>query len=159
MKMIRVILMSLFLTGLYWISPVMAEEIPAVENSGQRSRSWNEAMEKKIQEIHNQLNLTDGQKKLLDENKTRDKQMRKARWEKVRFVRDSLNKELMKPDLNMAKIQEIHAQYKVLQAKMADERLESMLSVRKILTPEQFEKFIKLLDKSRRDNKHEEEHK
>ena len=107
-------------------------------------------MEKRNQEIYTQLSLTDEQKKQLEDNKQKNREKRKALFEKMRSYKDALNKELMKSNLDVNKINVIQAQFKVLQSQMTDERLNSILEVRRILTPEQFAKFVLLMDQHKR---------
>lgn len=104
-------------------------------------------MLQKSQEIYNQLNLTDDQKKLLEASRAKNKEGMKALFEKMKSCRDALNSELIKPNLNMAKIDEINSQLKAAQAQLIDERLASIIEVRKILTVEQFAKFLLLNEK------------
>ena len=44
--------------------------------------------------------------------------------------------------LNIGKITQINNELKILSAQMLDRKLEGILEVRKILTPEQFKKFM-----------------
>lgn len=101
----------------------------------------------KFQKIWGQLNLTPAQKKQLEENKIKHMEARKAEFEKMRSCMDSLKAELMKPELDMKKINIIQAELKTLHAKAQDGRLASILEVRKILTLEQFKKFNDLTEK------------
>ena len=94
-----------------------------------------------------ELNLTDQQKKQLEENKSKNMELMKATFEKIKSSREALKAELMKPQLDMKKINDAQAQIKALQAQMTDNHLNSILEVRKILSREQFEKFISIMDK------------
>ncbi|MBI3602396.1 MAG: Spy/CpxP family protein refolding chaperone [Candidatus Omnitrophica bacterium] len=114
---------------------------------------------KKIQEIYNQLNLTDDQKKQLESNKQKQRQQMKAVFEQMKTQREAFRQELMKPNLDMAKINSIHAQMKTLQEQMADNRLNSILEVRKILTVDQFSKFTSLMEQHRHKPSSKGEHK
>lgn len=91
--------------------------------------------------IFKELNLTAEQKKLLDENKAGHREAAKGLFEETKKYRDALSQEIEKPAVDMNKINQIQSQLKALQGKMADERLSSILEVKKILTPEQFAKF------------------
>ena len=102
---------------------------------------------KKGEEIYSQLNLSNEQKKALEKNKSQNGETRKAFFKQLHSYKEALNGELMKPELNMDKINEIQSQLKAFQAQMADNRLNAILEVRKILTPEQFVKFISLMEK------------
>ncbi len=118
-----------------------------------KDASWGQKNDTKVQEIYSQLNLTDQQEKQLEENKTKHRGEMKDTFTKIKADKEALKAELMKPELDMNKINEIQSQIKALQADTLDRRLNSVLEVRKILTPEQFGKFIALMDK----RKHEHE--
>ncbi len=115
-------------------------------SSPDKRREW---MDKKIQEIYGQLNLNEDQKKQLDVNKAQHRDKMKGVFDRMRSARNQLNQELMKSDLDMTKVNEIQTQIKSLQAEMSDDRLSSILEVKKILTPEQFGQFISLIGKHR----------
>ena len=108
-------------------------------------------MDKKISEIYAQLNLDDDQKAKLEENKQKHRGGKRGVFEKMKSYKDALNQELMKPDLDMNTISGIQSQIKALQSQMVDERLNSILEVRKILTPDQFTKFITMMEKHKRE--------
>lgn len=97
--------------------------------------------------IWDKLNLTVEQKKQLEDNKAKHKDSMKATFEKMKSCRESLKSELMKPELDMNKINGIQSQIKSLHSQMMDSRLNSILEVRGILTREQFEKFIDITGK------------
>lgn len=123
----------------------------AYANDKSSFQSRQERREKKIQEIYNQLNLTDAQKKQLEQNKISNQDKKKDLYEKVRSYKDALNQELMKIDLDMTRINDIQNNIKALQVQILDERLSSILEVRKILTPEQFTKFIGFMKEARQE--------
>lgn len=104
-------------------------------------------MDEKHQKMWDQLNLTPEQKKQLEDNKAKNREGMKATFEKMESYRESLKAELMKPELDMNKINDIQSQIKLLESQMTDSRLNSILEVRKIMTREQFEKFIELTGK------------
>jgi|GEM_PF-2237179 len=90
------------------------------------------------------LNLTDDQKKQLKAVELKKHETMKATFEQVKANREALNKELLQatPDLN--KVNDLQAQLKTLQGQIADNHLSSILEVKKILTPEQFSKYLEL---------------
>jgi Spy/CpxP family protein refolding chaperone len=104
------------------------------------------------QKMWDDLNLTPEQKKAIDANKATNMENTKASLERMRSYRESLKEELMKPELDMNKINIIQSQIKALEAEITDTRLNSVLEVRKILTREQFEKFISFMGKRREFN-------
>lgn len=98
-----------------------------------------------FKKIFDQLNLNDKQKQAMEANKTAHRGRMKQNFEKIKTLREGLSAELMKPVLDMGKINTLQKQFKVFQAQLADDRLNSILEVRKILTPDQFAKFISLV--------------
>lgn len=140
------------LCALVFFSGLLVTQLIYAENPG---NSTNEktgdlhkrhAWEEKTREIYSQLNLTDEQKNQLEENKKNNRDQKKALYDQMRSLKDALNQELMKPELNMDKVNEIRSQVKALQTQISDDRLNSILEVRKILTPEQFTKFNSLME-------------
>ncbi len=145
-KIIFLYVLVLGFAGMPWT--YADDESPA---STEQERFWqikHEEKEKSIREIYTQLNLTDEQKKQLEENKRSEKDSKKDLYGKIRSYKEALNQELMKPELNMLNINEIQTQIKTVQAQIADDRLNSILNVRKILTVEQFTKFTELMKKA-----------
>lgn len=110
--------------------------------------------QQRIQEIYNQLNLTENQKKQLDVIKQQHRATMENVRQRLKINKEALQEELMKTQLDRPKINEIHNQIKILQSQIEDERLSSILLVRAILTPEQFTKFVSLTHKHKR--QHEE---
>ena len=86
--------------------------------------------------------MTEAQKKLLDENKNKHREEMKALFNQRKEKETAIRNELQKEGLNTGKITQLNDDLKVLDAQMLDHRLEGILEVRKILTPEQFKKFM-----------------
>jgi Spy/CpxP family protein refolding chaperone len=130
--------------GLFWLilGPVHAQSsLPAADEHHQNGHRQH------IQEIFSQLNLTDEQKKELEANKQQHRSTMMRQRQQIRTAREDLKQELMRPQLDMARIHHLHDRIKALMAQMEDDRLASILAVRVILTPEQFGKFINLMPK------------
>jgi Spy/CpxP family protein refolding chaperone len=106
----------------------------------------------RIQEIYSQLNLSDDQKKQLEANKQQHRAIMANARQEMKADREALREELMKPQLDMPKITQIHNQIKALGAQMEDTKLSSILAVRAILTPEQYLKFKELMQKHRQEH-------
>ena len=104
------------------------------KNSGERKEARHE-------HFYKELNLTDEQKKALEENKNKNREQMKALFEGMREKRTLIRQELQKDQLDMGKINQTQNELKALQSQMLDNRLAGILEVRKILTPEQFKKF------------------
>jgi len=149
MTQLRIVLFSglwLYVFGV--VAWVHAEDFPATEVS---SPTWKHGGGG-IQEIYSQLHLTETQKKQLEDNKNQHRAQMKAIWEQMKADRQIFQQELMKPQLNMNKINALHSRLKALEAQMADDRLNSVLAVRSILTPQQFSEFSALMHKHKLDH-------
>jgi Spy/CpxP family protein refolding chaperone len=90
------------------------------------------------------LGLSEAQKGLLAEHKIKQKEEARERRAVVRATREALREALGKAELETEKIDQLHAELKALHAEAADHRLEGMLGVREILTPDQFTAFMAL---------------
>ena len=130
--LIVAVLVSLSVYIIYITSP-----IPAV----QQKEAFMKKMDAKRQETYNDLGLTDGQRKLLEENKNKHREQTKALFTQLHQKMTLLRQELEKNELNMQEIHQTNNELKQLHAQMLDNRLELILEVRKILTPAQFKKF------------------
>ena len=133
-------------------SLALAQNAPGTDGE---SPKWHSG--EHIQEIFNQLNLTDDQKKQLDANKQQHRAIMQGSHQEMKTNREAFLHELMKAQLDMPKINKIHNQIKSLQSRMEDNRLNSILAVRAILTPEQFSKFISLMHKHKEGHEEESE--
>lgn len=112
-------------------------------------KEWKERMEAKKQELFKELNLTDAQKQQLDENRKKSQESSKALRQSIREKMELIRKELEKDTLDMARINQIQAEIKDAHAKIIDNRLQGILQVRGILTPEQFKKFSSHMQKEK----------
>jgi protein CpxP len=109
------------------------------------SGNWREKKDAKIQEVYDQLDLTPDQKTRLAANKEKNNALRDQVSKEIKENMQALGEELKKPTLDLNKIKTLHSTTKDLRNKMSDQRLESILEVRTILTPEQFAKFTDLI--------------
>lgn len=98
------------------------------------------------QKLYADLNLTKEQKVLLAQNRNKRKDETGALFRQMREDMATMRQALEADALDMQKIQKINNDLKQIQAKMVDSRLEGILEVRKILTPEQFKKFLTRMD-------------
>ncbi|MEI7999073.1 MAG: Spy/CpxP family protein refolding chaperone, partial [Candidatus Omnitrophota bacterium] len=144
MKNIKQIVLKVFLISCFTLSFVYAEQVtvdkPVLPKTGQ------EHMQKRIQKIFAQLNLSDTQKTQIEANKQKQKEQMKFIFEQMKTKKEEMRQELMKPNLDINRINGIQSQLKVVHSQMMDQRLNSILEVRKILTPEQFNKFISIME-------------
>jgi len=108
----------------------------------------------RMEDIFNRLNLTADQKKQLDANKEQHRAKMKSAHQGMKAAGEAIKEELMKPQLDMPKIMKIHERIKALQSQAEDDKLNSILAVRAILTPDQFSRFVSLMDKHRQGQNH-----
>ena len=101
---------------------------------------------KRIQEM---LNLSTEQQELMDVHKAKRREQMEAFHKSMMTTREAMKTELEKEEPNMDTINQIQSELKVLDATKADHRLEGILEVREILTPEQFSEFMELKGKHR----------
>jgi len=97
--------------------------------------------------FYKDLNLSDGQRKLLEENRAKNREQMKALVNEIKEKKSAMRRELQKEALDMTKINQTNQDLKKLEAQMLDYRLERIFEVRKILTPEQFRKFMDNIEK------------
>jgi Spy/CpxP family protein refolding chaperone len=103
-----------------------------------------EKMRARMLEVFKQLDLDPEQEKQLNAHRKGHREEGKEIHKSIRVKREAMKKELQKQDLDKEKIKKIHSELKNLQSQKADHRLEGILEVRKILTNEQFAKFMEL---------------
>ncbi len=138
MKSIKLMVAAMF--AMVALSASLAYAEPT-EHKAPKSQEWKEKMEAKKQELYKDLNLTEEQKKALEENKNKNRELKKSSFQAMKGKMEEMRKELQNPTLNMEKINQIQSELKASQAQMLDQRLQGILEIRKILTAEQFTKF------------------
>lgn len=107
----------------------------------QKKREMKEQFKDRMKE---ELGLSDEQQQKIEEQRNSHFELATQNYEIIKNLKDQLQAELEKPELDEPKIRSIHDQLKALKNKMADLRLEGILEVRKILTAEQFKMFHEL---------------
>jgi Spy/CpxP family protein refolding chaperone len=130
---------------LFALSPTAFSQPPDRKYLGGSEKQ--EKMKERFSEIFGKLNLTSEQKQKLEENRTKYKEEANKLREEMRSKKELLREELAKPELDMDKITQIHNDLKAILLKVEDHRLERILEVRRILTPEQLSKFHKKMEK------------
>jgi Spy/CpxP family protein refolding chaperone len=96
------------------------------------------------EEIENhvgQLGLSQEQQEKLDEYRSKHRRERRQLREKMNIKRSELKLELDKPETDKKKVAEIVAEMKKLEGEKIDQRVNSILELKELLTPEQFEKL------------------
>ncbi len=108
-----------------------------------------EKMEQRVQEIYAKLDLSDEQRRLLEENKAKHKASKESLSKELGTAMQQMGDELKKEELDLAKINALQGELKRLRNTMMDERFNAVLEVRKILTQPQFAKFVQLMEEQR----------
>ena len=107
----------------------------------------------KLEEIRAQviakLRLTPQQQQTLDKNKQDHRNQMRTLLKKLREAMKTMREELQKPAVDRLQINAIHTEMKGMMSALADLRLEGIMKIREILTPEQhrimLEEFRKAL--------------
>jgi Spy/CpxP family protein refolding chaperone len=144
-----------FLFGFFGIYLFAALSMAQAQEAGAGASLEKRHPGQRIQEIYNRLDLTGDQKTQLEANKQQHREKIKGVRQEIKADKEILKAELMKPQLDILKINQIHDQVKSLQNQMEDEKLSSILAVRAILTPDQFSKFVNLMHRNK--ERHDEE--
>jgi Spy/CpxP family protein refolding chaperone len=103
------------------------------------------------------LNLSDDQVKQLKDIHQKQKEAMKSTFEQMKSNREAFEAEIVKATPDMGKINDIETQIKTLQSQMVDNHLNSLLAVKKVMTPEQFAGYM-ALNKARMMMMHDRHH-
>ncbi len=116
------------------------------EKREQMVKNW----EARVEQIYDQLNLSQEQRKLIRENRARHKDAMEALGQKRKDSMKMIGEELKQKDPDLDKLSDLYAGVKNLGEEATNERFRSILEVRKILTQEQFIKFNDLIEEQKR---------
>jgi Spy/CpxP family protein refolding chaperone len=100
--------------------------------------------EKMRDHMKKELGLSKEQQKKLDAHRIDQQAEMEKLMLDVREKREELKTALENPEMDKRTVQRINEQLKNTQNEMADKRLEGILYVRGVLTPDQFKKFLAL---------------
>jgi periplasmic protein CpxP/Spy len=114
---------------------------------GLSDKRWEERREKHHKKMAKELGLSADQEKQLRESRKSHREAGEELRKGMKEKREAMKAELEKPELDMTRINTIQTEIKDLQGKMDDNRLDGILQVRKILTPDQFKKFGEMIDR------------
>lgn len=115
---------------------------PSPDEGGQGRNEILAQMKKQKLQLFHYLQLTDEQKEQLEANRIKYRKEVYVIQHEIKLKRDALRSELEKPQLDVKKVKDIHADLKVLYGKIEDIHLMGILGARQILNPEQFGRFI-----------------
>lgn len=128
---------------------VFSDDVPAQDEtvSQEMRAKFRAKMEERIKEIHKELGLSPEQQQKLNAHREQQSKGREEFFSQMRAKRKELAQELQNPELNMDRVNAIHTEIKAMMNQKADQKLEHILYVRQVLTPEQFSKFMGLMEK------------
>lgn len=106
-----------------------------------QSKPWGKSGEGRKAELFKELNLTAEQEAKLAEHRKQNRAEAEQRFTAIKEAREKLREELDKPTSDMAVVQASANTIKQSQAQMVDHRIKSILQLKEVLTPEQFQKF------------------
>ena len=100
-----------------------------------------------------ELNLTQEQQVKLEANRKAQRQEVNKLLTAIKEKQAKLAEELKKPGVTRAAIKPLENEIKSLQAKLIDSRINGILAVKQILSPEQFSKFGQMTEKWQKERK------
>lgn len=115
-------------------------EGPAAGEMKKDKAGWEERKDK----IYKKLGLSEEQQQKLREHRQKRRESNQALREQVKAKREELKQELQKTDFDANKVRHIHNEIKTLRSQKEDSRIEGIIEVRSILTPQQYQKFMEL---------------
>lgn len=112
-------------------------------------------MQAKKLEFENRLNLTEEQKKKIDENRAKDRELMKPVFEEMKAKRHEMKMvdfdATLTPEQKTAKKEELQTQMKVLKEKANNVRENNMKNFESLLTDEQKKEFSKIREEQKKD--------
>ena len=100
-----------------------------------------------------ELNLTQEQQVKLEANRKAQRQEVDKLLTAINEKQAKLGEELKKPGVTRASVQRLTNEIKTLQAQLIDSRINGILAVKQILSPEQFTRFGQMTEKRQRERK------
>ncbi len=135
MLVYAVIFALIFLLPTAYAGPIFDD--PEFDDRGERGVNRERVFESVVQE----LKLTPEQQDLIKKQRAKQKEKRRQTFQTLRTKRLELRQELEKQDIDKKKIDSLVAEIKPLMGELLDLKVESILAMKEILTPEQFEKL------------------
>lgn len=114
----------------------------AVTTTTDQKGDWHQAKEARM--MAEVLNLTEDQQNQLKDIKQKQRDARKSAFEQLKANKTAFESEIVKATPDMTKITDLQTQLKTLQSQMVDDHLNSILEIKKLMTPEQFAGYMAL---------------
>jgi len=128
---------------------ILATNVFAHEEEGFNKKGHHKEWQAKKAKMFEELGITEEQKQALKTHKESHRSEMKALREQIKEKRKAFRQSLEDPNVDEGTITAVNNEIKILTNSLADNRLNGVLEVRKILTPEQFQKFNKMHKKKR----------
>ena len=125
----------------FLITLMLLGNLATAEGPGRGSKHDRDEMRTKIK---SELGLSKEQEKKLETHRIDQRAEMEKLMLTVREKREELKTALENPQMNKHDVERINDELKDAQNEMADKRLEGILYVREVLTPDQFKKFLAL---------------
>ena len=136
----KICLLSGLMLSLLMVTTIHAEMGMGKEKMFGDEKGW----EEKINKMYDKLNLSEEQRAQLKAQKESHRAEMTGVRQQIQAKRQEFQEEIQKKEFDAGKLKAINNDLKSLFNQIADYRLESLIKVRGILTPEQFAKFIEL---------------
>lgn len=141
-----IIIVAVMASGLFCVALAHANEHRAGTGDNSGMRHMDDARK---DEFFKDLDLTGEQRDKVKAHREETKKEMKALHDQMRAKRLELKAELDKPAPDNAKVAAITSELKNLSGQMIDSRVNSILSLKAILTPEQFKKMSDRMEKKK----------
>jgi Spy/CpxP family protein refolding chaperone len=107
----------------------------------------------KMEAVLEQLKLTPKQETQIRESHKSDREQVQNMFRSQKEQRKALGEELDKPTPDMEKVKALTANLKDFESRMIDQRVKSVLKMKEILTPEQYQTFSNSLAQMRQERR------
>ncbi len=136
------------ITGLLFISFFFLEGVILAEELNPKGKDL--GVKEKHEALWGELNLTAEQKEAIKAQRSEQRQKMKQKWEELKEKNLALKEELLKPEIDKTKLNQIVEEIKKIQGELLDYRVQKGLEMRQILTLEQY----RLLEEKIKERQH-----
>ena len=128
---------------------ISATNVFAQEEQGFNKKEHRKEWQVKRAKMFKELGITEEQRQALKAHKESHRGAMNALREQIKEKHKAFRQSLEDPNVDESTISAVNNEIKTLTNSLSDNRLNGVLEVRKILTPEQFQKFNKMHKKKR----------
>lgn len=139
MKMNMRFIVVMAIVSVFVAGPAFAFGPGACSDEGRKA-----CFKEKKENLKKELNLTAEQDKMLTEAKDSHRAEMETLMKAIKDKRDALKEAIARPGVTRKSLEPIIADMKVLESQMVDHRIDGILKVKSILSPEQFQKLEKM---------------